>query len=78
MGRGGAVHVAFLLIMGSVEVGRSRPGRRGPRSVCRSDWSARARARVELMDDAIDLIAVTRAELQGRPSRGYFIVWRLS
>jgi hypothetical protein len=43
-----------------------------------SDWAARAEARAELMDDAIDLIAQVRAELQGRVSRGYFIIWRLS
>ena len=43
-----------------------------------SDWSARAVARGKLMDDAVDLIAQVRAELQGRTSRGYFIVWRLS
>jgi hypothetical protein len=43
-----------------------------------STWSARAEARAELIDDAIDLIAEIRAELQGERSRGYFIIWRLS
>ncbi|MET8980021.1 hypothetical protein ABZX85_30900 [Streptomyces sp. NPDC004539] len=43
-----------------------------------STWPARAEARAQLMDDAIDLIAQVRAELQGRTSRGYFIIWRLS
>ncbi|WP_406349902.1 hypothetical protein [Streptomyces sp. NBC_00658] len=43
-----------------------------------SDWPARAEARGQLKDDAIDLIAQVRAELQGRTSRGYFIIWRLS
>jgi hypothetical protein len=43
-----------------------------------SAWSARAEVRAQLMDDAIDLIAQVRAELQGRTSRGYFIIWRLS
>jgi hypothetical protein len=42
-----------------------------------SDWSARAGARAELMDDAINLIAQVRAESQGATSRGYFIIWRL-
>ncbi|MET7477325.1 hypothetical protein ABZT17_23570 [Streptomyces sp. NPDC005648] len=42
------------------------------------DWAARAEARRPLMDDAIDLIAQVRAELQGRTSRGYFIILRLS
>ncbi|HEV7648136.1 MAG TPA: hypothetical protein VGP26_08250 [Actinophytocola sp.] len=42
------------------------------------DWSARAAARRELMDAAIDLIARIRAELQGEASRGYYIIWRLS
>ncbi|MFD5573893.1 hypothetical protein [Streptomyces cadmiisoli] len=41
-------------------------------------WPARAAARAQLMDDAIQLIAQVRAELQGRTSRGYFIIWRLS
>ncbi|SMF50951.1 hypothetical protein [Streptomyces sp. Amel2xC10] len=40
-------------------------------------WGARAEVRGEVMDDAIDLIARVRAELQGRTSRGYFIIWRL-
>jgi hypothetical protein len=43
-----------------------------------SSWHARAEARAELMDDAIDLIAQVRAESQGETSRGYFIMWRLS
>jgi hypothetical protein len=43
-----------------------------------SSWQARAQARAELMDDAIDLIAQVRAESQGETSRGYFIIWRLS
>ncbi|MDQ1022523.1 hypothetical protein QF035_000105 [Streptomyces umbrinus] len=43
-----------------------------------SAWPARAEARAQLTDDAIDLIAQVRAELQGRTSRGYFIIWRLS
>ncbi|MEU3795538.1 hypothetical protein AB0F07_38085 [Streptomyces fructofermentans] len=41
-------------------------------------WRERAEARVQLTDDAIDLIAQVRAELQGRTSRGYFIIWRLT
>ncbi|MFE4637795.1 hypothetical protein ACFRJ1_31100 [Streptomyces sp. NPDC056773] len=41
-------------------------------------WPARAEARDRLMNEAIDLIAQVRAELQGRTSRGYFIIWRLS
>ncbi|MFD3925514.1 hypothetical protein [Streptomyces sp. NPDC058614] len=43
-----------------------------------SDWPARAEARGQLKEDAMDLIAQVRAELQGRTSRGYFIIWRLS
>jgi hypothetical protein len=43
-----------------------------------STWSERAEARTELKGDAIDLIARIRAESQGEPSRGYFIIWRLS
>ncbi len=43
-----------------------------------SSWHARAAARAELMDDAIDLIAHVRAQSQGETSRGYFIMWRLS
>ncbi|GHG63066.1 hypothetical protein [Streptomyces griseocarneus] len=43
-----------------------------------SAWPARAEARAQLTDDAIGLIAQVRAELQGRTSRGYFIIWRLS
>lgn len=43
-----------------------------------SSWRARAEARAELMDDAIDLIAQVRAESPGETSRGYFIMWRLS
>jgi hypothetical protein len=42
-----------------------------------ADWSARADARDRLVDDAIDLIAQIRAELQGETSRGYYIMWRL-
>ena len=40
-------------------------------------WAAREAARDQAMDDAIDLIARVRAELQGATSRGYFIIWRL-
>lgn len=43
-----------------------------------STWTERAQARAGLVDDAIDLIARVRAELQGETSRGYFIIWRLS
>lgn len=43
-----------------------------------NDWPTRAEVRAELTGDAIDLIAQIRAELQGRASRGYFIIWRLS
>jgi hypothetical protein len=43
-----------------------------------SDWAARAEARAELKSDSIDLIAQVRAELQGRTSRGHYIIWRLS
>lgn len=40
-------------------------------------WSDREAARDQAMDDAIDLIARVRAELQGATSRGYFVIWRL-
>lgn len=43
-----------------------------------ADWSARADARDRLVDDAVDLIAQVRAELQGETSRGYYIIWRLA
>jgi hypothetical protein len=40
-------------------------------------WPDREAARDRAMDDAIDLIARVRAELQGATSRGYFVIWRL-
>jgi hypothetical protein len=43
-----------------------------------SAWPARAEARAQLTDDAIGLIAQVRAQLLGRTSSGYFIIWRLS
>lgn len=43
-----------------------------------TDWTARAEARAELIDDAINLIAQIRAESQGETSRGYFVIWRLA
>lgn len=43
-----------------------------------TDWTARAEARDELISAGIDLIARVRAELQGRTSHGYYIIWRLS
>ncbi|MDQ3788493.1 MAG: hypothetical protein M3422_14785 [Actinomycetota bacterium] len=42
-----------------------------------TSWAERAAARDRAMDDAIDLIARVRAELQGEESRGYFVIWRL-
>lgn len=42
-----------------------------------TSWPDREAARDQAMDDAIDLIARVRAELQGATSRGYFVIWRL-
>lgn len=42
------------------------------------DWATRTAIRAELASRAMDLIAQIRAELQGRTSRGYYIIWRLS
>lgn len=43
-----------------------------------SSWPARAQARDRLTDEVMHLIAQVRTELQGRTSRGYVIIWRLS
>ncbi len=56
---------------GAVENVRIEPG------AAWTSWAERAAARDRAMDDAIDLIAQVRAELQGEESRGYFIIWRL-
>lgn len=42
------------------------------------EWPERDVVRSESMDRAIDLIAQVRAEIQGRESRGYYVIWRLS
>jgi hypothetical protein len=41
-------------------------------------WQARAAVIPGLMDETISLISQVRAELQGRRSHGYYIMWRLS
>lgn len=41
-------------------------------------WRERAAVVPELMSEAIALITQVRAEMQGRPNAGYYIIWRLS